>query len=887
MKHIRETIAKYFGLWKKIMGELWQKTWGKLCHRPWQKKLIESFLISLLLAFIVCFLHTVLNNRYDFREIGALAGGNTYYNKHITPVNYLVEGNRYTAGSDDAILLFPDINKTVVNIVVNYDEPLEDYTLMYLYYDTDGTGFSEDKEITILASKGDKNAEFILDQHVKTIRIDIGNKSGDTFCLKNVKTNCINWAKTDFWLYFSLLFIISLLIAFRDTAFVGGLYQNRYWVGLGCLILCMLFSLHGSSINGWGYVTGYQYYEDFPKELFGTWRVMRGDEYGLLTPLAFAQAQNEFGYVSDLFGSYGMDMFMVYGQAVKDISVIFRPFYLGYLLLGVEKGLSFFWSARLIFLFLVSWDFGCLILDKRQKKTDLACLYAMLLTLSPLIQWWFAINGLVEMLIFGQLAILLFVRYLQEEKWWKRSLCIVSICYLACCYILLLYPAWQIPLAWIFVFVIIALVLDLILAKKAHWYWKDLFSWLGSIGVFGALLVRVLMKSAETIQAILNSEYPGNRTFYGKGEWQYLLSGWSNLFLTQVSDSMNAENSICEEVGFLDFMPIGFLLALFIIGRQIYKKQKKDVLLIMLCLFTLIFGSWYLVGWPQSLCRVTLMYTVNPERGRIAIQLAQLLLLLRAVSYVNKEEIQTKVSKVNPENMKMRISKRNPKTIPQILSVIMILVVGIGCYFANVTFYPWIYTNFLKTLLLVSLLGIIYLVLSDRLCFEKKYIWPLVSAFLMFSTMLVNPIVSGVDAWKDNQLLQAVERNNGEQDVWITDGCSVYVANLLPTVGAQTVNAIQLYPDVETWEVLDPNGENRWIYNRYAHVTLDLVSDQTRFDFIQNDWFHVNVTPKDLKKMGVTKFLSTNTVGYEDFHSDGIQIEQVEVIGNYSIYEIK
>ena len=203
------------------------------------------------------------------------------------------------------------------------------------------------------------------------------------------------------------------------------------------------------------------------------------------------------------------------------------------------------------------------------------------------------------------------------------------------------------------------------------------------------------------------------------------------------------------------------------------------------------------------------------------------------------------------------------------------------------TFYPWIYTNFLKTLLLVSLLGIIYLVLSDRLCFEKKYIWPLVSAFLMFSTMLVNPIVSGVDAWKDNQLLQAVERNNGEQDVWITDGCSVYVANLLPTVGAQTVNAIQLYPDVETWEVLDPNGENRWIYNRYAHVTLDLVSDQTRFDFIQNDWFHVNVTPKDLKKMGVTKFLSTNTVGYEDFHSDGIQINQVEVIGNYSIYEIK
>ena len=327
-----------------------------LNKQPIFRKIFQALLISFLLSVIICGLHTIIRNQYDIREFESLLCGKIYHVKNITPVNYKVDGDHYTSVNEDAILLFPDMDKRVVNVVVNFKKPLEKVMQIELYYDLDGSGFCEEQKSIIQLPAGKKNVEFILRQEVHTIRLDIGNQSGENFWLKNIEVNRINWYETDLVLYFGLLFLISLCLQFRNSTVVRKLYQHRYLIGLVGLVICMVLGLHGSSINAWGYLTGYQYYDHYPSEIFGTWRIVRGDEYGILTPMAFAQAQNDYGYFSDLFGSYGMDMFMVYGQAVKDIAVIFRPFYLGYLLFGLRMGLSFFWCGRFILLFLVSWD---------------------------------------------------------------------------------------------------------------------------------------------------------------------------------------------------------------------------------------------------------------------------------------------------------------------------------------------------------------------------------------------------------------------------------------------------------------------------------------------------------------------------------------------------
>lgn len=829
-----------------------------------ENKVIRSFTVSFVLTVIICIMHILVNNQCGFRDFYNLFYGHTYYVNNITPVNYEVTGNSYTSITDDGILLFPDIDKRVVNVVINFKEPLQKTTQIELYYDVDGSGFCAERRKNILGCKGEKRVEIFLNHDVHTIRVDIGNQSGESFVLKDIDINRINWYGTDFPLYLGVLFWISLCLSFRDSKIMKKMYQYRYLVGLVCLAVCMVLGLHGSSINAWAYLTGYQYYEHYPSEIFGDWQIVRGDEYGLLTPMAFAQAQNDYGYFSDLFGSYGMDMFMVYGQAVKDIVAIFRPFYLGYLLFGVRMGLSFFWCGRLIFLLLVSWDFGKMLLSGfgNSSKKRISFLYALILTMSPVVQWWFAINGLVEMLLFGQLAILLFMKYLQERCFWKRACCIVGICYLACCYIMILYPAWQIPVAWLLVFVVIALLLELIRDKKALWYWKDLFAWCGSLMIFGSIMIRVLIKSQSTIDATLHSEYPGKRSFCGGADWSELFNGWANLFLTQVNDQVNAGTNICEKATFLDFMPLGLIMALVVVGLQIYRKQKKDYLLIALCLFTLIFGSWYVFGWPEILCKVTLFYTVSSGRGCIAIQLAQVMMLFRAGS-------------------QFEICKK-AKYIMAVLSVLLC----VGVYQINIVLYPEVYTVLLKILFFAGVAAVCYLILWRRNTVLQNRVFLIICAGLMFSTMLVNPIVSGIGAWKDNQLLQAVAECNKADDVWVADRCSVYIPNLMTTVGAHTINATQVYPDMETWSDLDPDGVNANVYNRYAHVTLDLTPGSTEFELLQNDSFHVAVNMDDLKTLGVTKILSTNVDGYEVYDTDKLSIGQEQVIGGYAIYSV-
>lgn len=54
--------------------------------------------------------------------------------------------------------------------------------------------------------------------------------------------------------------------------------------------------------------------------------------------------------------------------------------------------------------------------DKR-----LAVSGAFLVAFAPVVQWWFAINGLVEMLVFGQLSVLLLQKYMTDTRTWVRG----------------------------------------------------------------------------------------------------------------------------------------------------------------------------------------------------------------------------------------------------------------------------------------------------------------------------------------------------------------------------------------------------------------------------------------------------------------------------------
>ena len=76
-----------------------------------------------------------------------------------------------------------------------------------------------------------------------------------------------------------------------------------------------------------------------------------------------------YSYFNDLFGNKLADMFIVKDAPVLALAELFRPFHWGYILFGSSRGLAFYWSARLVVLFLAAYEFFlCISNDRRQEK---------------------------------------------------------------------------------------------------------------------------------------------------------------------------------------------------------------------------------------------------------------------------------------------------------------------------------------------------------------------------------------------------------------------------------------------------------------------------------------------------------------------------------------
>ena len=160
------------------------------------------------------------------------------------------------------------------------------------------------------------------------------------------------------------------------------LYKYRFLIAIILIFIGVLFKLHGSSIGLWNTVFNTE--TENKSLLFGKERTIRSDEWAVTTPLIFSQSFNGFRYFSDLLrGGVSTDSFSLYGLPVLNILEIFRLFHLGYIILGIERGISFFWVARFIVLFLVTFEFGKIIFNENKR---LALIGAFMISLSPIIR---------------------------------------------------------------------------------------------------------------------------------------------------------------------------------------------------------------------------------------------------------------------------------------------------------------------------------------------------------------------------------------------------------------------------------------------------------------------------------------------------------------------
>ncbi|HEM5148857.1 TPA: hypothetical protein U1262_002194, partial [Streptococcus suis] len=123
----------------------------------------------------------------------------------------------------------------------------------------------------------------------------------------------------------------------------------------------------------------------------------------------------------------------------------------------------------------------------------------------------------------------------------------------------------------------------------------------------------------------------------------------------------------------------------------------------------------------------------------------------------------------------------------------------------------------------------------------------------------INPIRIGSDVIFKSSLVTNIKSitDYDKESKWIVDSIGYPLTNIPLVAGAPTLNSTNAYPNLELWKSLDTNGQYDEIYNRYAHVIIELTnSEETVFELLHPDAFKVQLPITKLKDLNVTYFVS-------------------------------
>lgn len=639
------------------------------------------------------------------------------------------------------------------------------------------------------------------------------------------------------------------------------IYKYRFVLSFLLLIMLVSFKISGSSMGCWKLFLG----DGESGIRLGEPRVWRSDEWGTLTPLCFRQQYNTLGAYnrySQTLGSILTDNMLVYGQPSWDILTLFRPFYWGYLFFGSERGLSWFWCSRLIVLFLSWFELGMLITDGQKK---LSVMLSVCVSFAPFLQWWFAINGLVEMLIYGA-CFVLGSNYLVSHAFNPRKIAVaVGMAVCAVGYVLTFYPTWMVPVAWGFVPLFLWVVIWKFNRKVLRRV--DVVPWLLIFVITAAGLTVLAVTSWDVIKAELNSVYPGNApsSSGGTGLW------WMMKYPISLVSRFSMNELIVENSSIICFAPAGFILALWVI----IKEKNKDPLLILLLGMNLFLAWYYCVGISKWLAKILLLSFVNSNRGPQVLGFLRLTLFVRAVA------------------LKEKAPKRWLAALAAVISsaVPMRLALGFTKYEPGGLRYEYFDTAEKIVVVWAILAVVFYLLYRAR---KSKYTMAVlgVCTVVLASSIWINPVAKGVPEITKSETMQQIRDlvKEDPQAIWLVADMAYPATNIPAMAGADCLNTTQTYPQKTRWEMLDKEGEYEDIYNRYCHIRASLGS-KTMLELVSTDYVEVILSPEDLKKLNIRYIVSTNdfdekiAAGTTNIFTDsGIEFQKYYEGAQLSIY---
>ncbi len=660
-----------------------------------------------------------------------------------------------------------------------------------------------------------------------------------------------------------VVFVSTLLLSPHLKVF-DWIVDHRFLLAVGLLVVLVAFEISGSSISLWGPLLHGEAYEGV---LLGVPRDIRSDEWLVFTPFSLSQVATGFHAVSPAMAGGGINTTMVYAQPAWALATLFRPFLWGYLALGAAKGLAFFWCARAIALVLVTYECMELLSDGNRR---IAAYGAILVGFAPIIEWWFAVNGTVELFVYGQGLVLALRHSLRAQSAIARWGWSLFLGWLLGCYALILYPAWQVPVAYAFGSLGIWVIIQWVHQKHDGPWGKVLPRHLLPLvvcTVFAIAAVGVCVYLAwDAVQATLDTVYPGKRFCVGGG-----LTVWQpNSIATLVSPLWPElfEPNVSEDAAFVSLQPLGVLLAIICLVKCALQR-KTDSGLICLLVGSAFLYAYGIMGFSPALSKITLLSNVQTLRVVIATGYLDIALLVRSLAVLSSR-FATGDDAVSWKSHVVRVGGA--------------LVVAVGATFATLRGVPEI-AGVKATVILFVAMAILLIPVFARKSSAAFGTMLLASSLVVLTVgMCVNPLQRGCDVLLRNPTLAEAKSiaENDPDTLWATD--SAIVGQAFVSSGIPTLTSTNIYPNLDLWHRIDPDATNCDAYNRYAHVNL-VMGESTSFQNPTPDSILVTVTPDDVVKLGISYWYSNEDLTQWDTTS--VRFKPLRVMQGGTVYHVE
>jgi hypothetical protein len=546
---------------------------------------------------------------------------------------------------------------------------------------------------------------------------------------------------------------------------------------LTVFILQLAGQLHGFSLASWGRTMGD---DSISKTLVGLPRSNRSDDWAGALPLILSQTQSvpSFPIVNRLVHPDGQDMRLGVSVPTKSWSVVFKPQVWGYFI-SPDFGLSWHWNLRVLLLLLASFYFFRSFFG---ASVEVGAFGSMALVSSSFFAYWSFISE--PLTGFALLSGTLLLRLITRRHSPAQSLGLAAILTwtLGCFCISNLYPPFQIPL----IYFVAALLLPLVVSAK-----RSRFGILMSaVAVVGALSIVAIhfWESSPTLQALLNTDYPGKRFAVGGDLSLGRLFLLTMLPLNTYSSFIGIGTS---EAGSSYMAGVAGLLAFvmnFRSSRESPVGKGLAVVTIGLCIYCFL-------GVPSLVARLSGFYLVPSGR---TLGLWSLLNIAWLVWWLEKDTI-------------------NASRMQALVASVVTFCALMSCGLLSMKQFPQLSADkVLSSSLLLSIVVFYF--------FQRRSIAAIATlAILMVGSIWFNPVdrmtYTRIRNSPISRELLANFKESGKTSLIFSDG-EPFKASLPRMLGIPSLGGMHVVPQKKYWSSLGPDPTNSPLYNRFAYVSF-------------------------------------------------------------------